>query len=248
METVLSEYQDQLLRGVVHRMNNILSLFHGYVGLLMDDKKLDTETREGLNRIREGATAASELMDRTGALVRPASPVWREVQLADLLRQMKPTFDRFCKPGVKLEIAVDSDLPSVWVDVSRVRMGLTELVRNACEAAKTKVTIRAEALRGRVQAELFQMAVTEPEHWVKIQVTDDGGGIPIENSSRVYEPFFSTKKKQQGAGLGLTVAMGCAQHLGGNLEHHSRPGETTFEFTLPTRVSANGAVPLSAVA
>ena len=66
------------------RMNNILTLFHGYLGLLLDNKRLDKGTLEGLTKIKEGARAASELMDRTHSLVSPADGlIWREVKLGD---------------------------------------------------------------------------------------------------------------------------------------------------------------------
>ena len=54
MQLVFSEFQDQLVRGLAHRMNNILSLFHGYLGLLMDDKKLNPVMKDGLSRILNG--------------------------------------------------------------------------------------------------------------------------------------------------------------------------------------------------
>lgn len=217
-------------------MNNILSLFHGYLGLLMEDKKLDSVTREGLGKIKDGARAASDLMERTHALVRPTSAVWRDVSLCDLLRQLRPTFETFCGPRIHVEIECPDDLPRVWADASRVRMALIELVRNACEAAKSSVKIQVTATSGRVQGELFEAAAVAPEHWLTIAVTDDGPGIPVERAERIYQPFFTTKK-QNAAGLGLAVAIGCAQQLSGSLRHCSHPGETTFELVLPSRVA-----------
>ena len=244
MQIVLSDFQDQLVRGLTHRMNNILSLFHGYLGMLMDDKDLDAAAREGLQKIKAGAQSASELMERTNGLVRPTSRVWRECSLADLLRQLRPTFESFCGAKVNLHIECPADLPHVWVDASRVRMALTELVRNACEAAKTTVKIRVAASEGRVQGELFHAAAEQPEHWLTVSITDDGPGIPTERGERIYEPFFTTKRALNSAGLGLTVAMGCAQQLSGILRHSSHPGQTTFDLILPSRVAEE----LSAVA
>jgi len=222
---------------LTHRMNNILSLFHGYLGLLMDDKKLDAVTREGLAKIKDGARAASDLMERTHALVRPTAAVWRDVQLGDLLRQMRPSFESFCDPRVRVIIDCPQDLPEVWADGSRVRMALVELVRNACEAAREEVIIRVTASSGRIQGELFETTATTPEHWLTIEVIDDGPGIPVEQGDRIYQPFYSTKKRQNAAGLGLTVAVGCAQQLSGSVRHRSRPGETAFQLILPSRVA-----------
>jgi len=244
MQALLSEFQDQLVRGLSHRMNNILSLFHGYLGLLMDDKKLDPVAREGLAKIKEGARAASDLMERTNSLVRPTSAIWRELNLAELLRQLRPTFESFCSPKVRIQVECGEDLPRIWADASRVRMALVELVRNACEAAKSKVLIKVSVDEGRVQGELFNVTAEQPQHWLTVNVTDDGAGIPMESAERIYTPFFTTKRNQQSAGLGLTVALGCAQHLNGAVRHHSRPGETTFELVLPSRMTQE----LSAVA
>ena len=112
-----SDFHDQLVRGLTHKMNNILSLFHGYLGLLMDDKKLDPSTVAGLARIRDGAKAATELMDRTKVLARPSSVVWREVNVADLFRRMQPDFDAACERGVELQIELPENLPSIWTDL-----------------------------------------------------------------------------------------------------------------------------------
>lgn len=244
MQIVLSDFQDQLVRGLTHRMNNILSLFHGYLGMLMDGKDLDPAAREGLQKIKAGAQSATELMERTNGLVRPTSRVWRESSLADLLRQMRPTFESFCGAKVSIHIECAADLPHVWVDASRVRMALLELVRNACEAAKSRVQIRVTASEGRVQGELFQTTTEQPEHWLTVSITDDGPGIPPERGEHIYEPFYTTKRAHNSTGLGLTVAMGCAQQLSGHLRHHSHPGETTFDLVLPSRAAEE----LSAVA
>ncbi len=237
MQIVLSDYQDQLVRGLTHRMNNILSLFHGYLGLIMDDNDLDPSAREGLLKIKAGAQSASDLMDRTNGLARPASRVWRETSLCDLLRQLRPTFERFCAAKVNIEIECDKDLPSVWVDASRVRMALTELVRNACEAAKKSVKIRVTSTEGRADGDLWKATGTQPEHWLTVAITDDGAGIPADKADQIYDPFFTTKRSTSAAGLGLTLAMSCTQQLSGVLRQNSRPGETKFELILPSRVA-----------
>ncbi len=243
MQIVPNDFQDQFVRGLVHRMNNILSLFHGYLGLLMDEQKLDPVAREGLNKIKDGARAASDLMDRTNALVRPVSAIWREVNVCDLLCQLRPTFESFCPAKVKIHVDCADNLPLVWADPARVRIALSELVQNACEFAKSRVTISVRANAGRVQGELFNSSAEQPEHWLTIGITDDGAGIPIEDGGRIYHPFFTTKRTKSATGLGLTVAMGCAQQLNGTLVHRSRKGETTFEFTLPSRLEQQNAKP-----
>jgi signal transduction histidine kinase len=234
MQFVSSDFHDQLVRGLTHRMNNILSLFHGYLGLLTDDRKLDPVLREGLNRIREGAHAATELIERTNAVSRPASRVPREICLAEFLRQLGPTIELLRSPDIQLVTECPADLPCVRGDASRIKLAIVELVRNACEAAKSRVLIRVTASEQPLQRDLFEGDTATPaEQWVKVEVIDDGPGIPAAEARRIFEPFFSTKNKQERTGLGLAVALGCVQQFGGTLQHRSRGRETAFEMTLP---------------
>lgn len=233
MQIEHSEFQDQLVRGLAHRMNNILTLFHGYLGLLMDNQKLDKETRDGLSKIKDGARAASELMDRTHSLVRPPSVVWREVKLHDFMRMLKPTFLALCGPRTKLTLECPEELPAIWADATRVKSAIVEVIRNACEATfaggDVHITLRAAQKPPGTSAK-------QPLQWISLVVTDTGPGIPEEIRDRIYQPFFSTKKKQNATGLGLTVAAGFIQQLGGVFRYESEPGKTSFEMLLPAHV------------
>ena len=245
MQLVFSEFQDQLVRGLAHRMNNILSLFHGYLGLLMDEQKLDPVMKEGLTRIREGAHEATELMERINAISRPASCTPREIDPSDFFRQLSPTLERLRKTDIQIHIECPAGLPSMCVDASRMKLAIVELVRNACEAAAAQVIIRVSADKGAEQPELFPGGSdARCGDWLKIEVIDDGPGIRTAEATRIYEPFYSTKKKAQAAGLGLAVALGCAQQFGGTLQHRNRKGGTTFEMSLPAHAPQH----LSAVA
>jgi two-component system cell cycle sensor histidine kinase/response regulator CckA len=235
MQLVFSEF----------RMNNILSLFHGYLGLLMDEQKLNPVMREGLTRIRDGAREATELMERINAISRPASCVPRTMDPADFFRQLAPTLDRIRPPQIQLAVECPEGLPSFTVDASRMKLAIVELVRNACEAATAQVLIRVSANKGAEQPELFPGGggVYDGE-WLKIEVKDDGAGIRTSEAKRIYEPFYSTKKAAHASGLGLAVALGCAQQFGGTLQHRSKKGVTIFEMSLPACASQR----LSAVA
>lgn len=216
------QQQDQLVRGLTHRMNNILSLFHGYLGILLDDKQLDQSTKDGLAKIKEGARAASELMDRTHSLVRNSAVVWREVDLETFVMMVKQSFESLRGPKTTLTFHLEDDLPPVSADAGRLRAALFELVRNGCEATSHGGSVRIEITRDAEQ----------PSH-IAIAVVDDGPGIPPELHERVFEPFFTTKKKHSAAGLGLNVATGYVQQIGGALKFSSKPKETRFEIALP---------------
>jgi len=232
MQIEHSEFQDQLVRGLAHRMNNILTLFHGYLGLLMDNQQLDKDTLDGLAKIKAGARAASDLMDRTHSLVRPPAVVWREIKLHDFIHMLKPSFDSLCGPKTTVTLDCPDELPAIWGDATRVKSAIFEIVRNAIEAVfaggKVHIVVSAASKPPGTPAR-------QSIQWVSIAVTDDGPGIPEELKERIYQPFFSTKKKQNATGLGLTVAAGFVQQMGGVLRYDSKPGKTTFQMLLPSR-------------
>jgi signal transduction histidine kinase len=232
MQIVHSEFQDQLVRGLTHRMNNILTLFHGYLGLLLDDQKLDKTAIEGLSKIQEGARAASELMDRTHSLARPSTLVWREINLADFLRTLKPTFEVLCGPKNRIEFEIAEGLAPIWADATRIKTAIFEIVRNAIDATEAgglvKVTLReAPAPPG--------VALAKPLQRLLLTVSDDGPGIPEESVEKIFQPFFTSKKKTNATGLGLTVAQEFVQQIGGSLRFTSEPGRTEFHLLLPAR-------------
>ena len=233
-----SEFHDHLLRGLTHKMNNILSLFHGYLGLLMDDKKLDSETIAGLVHIRDGADAASRLMDRTKALATPSSSVWRQVAPADFLRTLQPAFHLYVERGIQLQVTCEPGLPNLWADTGRLRVALKEIVKNACEASPAHGIVRVAVKPHSRPVRTRGRRSTSPAlTWIAISVTDSGKGIPAELTAKIFQPFFSTKNKRDSMGLGLSVALGLIQQLGGAIRLQSKPGRTTVKVLLPSRAA-----------
>lgn len=223
------------MRGLSHKMNNILSLFHGYLALLIDGKTLDPEMQVGLERIKEGADAASELMDRTQALARPSSVVWREVNLREFLPMLRSSFECHVERGTRVEIDIEEELSPIWTDVSRLRTALVEIVRNACEASPRNGLVKIEVRAEKPDSAAVSNSAAQALKWVSITVTDQGTGIPENIAPHIFDPFFSTKQKRNAVGLGLTSSVGLLQQLGGMLRFESKPGRTVFRIFLPCR-------------
>jgi signal transduction histidine kinase len=217
-------------------MNNILSLFHGYLGLLIDDKKLDRDTMAGLLRIRDSAEAATRLMDRTKALATPSSSQWRQIAPDDFLKTLLPSLNLFADRGIRIQVSCDPDIPPLWADTTRLRMALKEIVKNACEASPSngivEISVKPYARSVRTRGKL---PTNPPISWTAITVSDSGQGIPRELNEKIFQPFFSTKNKLDSTGLGLPVALGLVQQLGGAIRLQSRPGKTMVKVLLPSR-------------
>lgn len=229
--------QEQLVTGLAHRMNNILTLFHGYVGLLLDNDALDKGTRASLSKIKDGACAATELIDRTHSLVRQSKLVERDLDLTQFLTLLRPSLQALCGAGKTFKLTAAPAMV-IRTDAGRLKTALTELVRNAVDATANGGTVHVKAgfdtSPGHTQVGGEELATPEGQ-WLSISVIDNGHGIAPEVAARMFLPFYSTRKQQQATGLGLNVAAEAVQQLGGLLSHSSGDGETRFNLLLPVR-------------
>jgi signal transduction histidine kinase len=117
--------------------------------------------------------------------------------------------------GVSLE--VEADLPRIQAFGGELNQVWANLVDNALDAAKSRVTVAAR----------------RHGDSVVVRVVDDGAGLPPEIRDRIFDPFFTTKPVGQGTGLGLDIARKLVLRHRGEIEVESRPGHTEFRVTLP---------------
>ena len=152
--------------------------------------------------------------------------VFREVR--DL---MAYSFDR---AGVRLDVSLRQPI-KVYVDRGELLQVLTNLIRNACQAA----TAAHGATGGQVSV-IAEVAA----HDVSIKVEDNGVGVPEDMRARIFDAGFTTKPKGEGSGLGLPISRRLIRRNGGELElYASRPGSgTTMRIRLPlaTREAPHG--------
>jgi signal transduction histidine kinase len=124
--------------------------------------------------------------------------------------------------AVSFNVEVEPELPPVHMDRRLIRQGLINVAVNAIQAmpqgGKVKVRVRRE--------------LHDNRDYVRIDISDQGMGIPPELLHRVFEPFFTTKA--QGTGLGLAVVRRILEEHGGEIAVDSAPGRgTTFIIRLP---------------
>jgi len=148
-------------------------------------------------------------------------PVCREV--AELLRE------RYAQVGVSLTLSIPEGLPQIVAEADGLRQVLVNLLRNAADACKpggrVEVRARAEAVEG--------------APFLRLEVRDNGCGIPSEQLHAVFDPFFTTKKGGEGTGLGLAIAQDIVKNHGGTLSVESEPGKgSVFTILWPAAASA----------
>ena len=119
--------------------------------------------------------------------------------------------------SVVISLEVEPDLPRIQGFGGELNQVWANLVDNALDAAKSRITVAA-GCHG---------------HSVVVRVVDDGAGLPPEIRERIFDPFFTTKPVGQGTGLGLDIARRLVLRHHGEIEVDSRPGHTQFSVTLP---------------
>lgn len=159
-------------------------------------------------------------------LARPASPNLAPMSAGTLLRDVSDLFGAQCeKQSIQLRLETAEDT-CLLADTRQLKQVLVNLVRNAVESLGQGGTITLRARRGtrRLHGRATEVTILEVE--------DTGPGITPAVQPRLFDPFFSTKKR--GTGLGLSNAASIVDQHGGKLVCHSRPGQgATFGIVLP---------------
>ena len=122
------------------------------------------------------------------------------------------------KQGIEVERAF-SDVPPISGHADELVQVWTNLIHNAMHAMDG---------RGRLQ-----LASTQHDGHVVVSVTDSGPGVPPDLQAKIFEPFFSTKPRGEGTGLGLHICQQIVVKHGGAIHLESKPGKTTFSVRLP---------------
>ena len=151
------------------------------------------------------------------------------LQRDDLNRIIRDLLSSYAgTPGVALRADLDAALPMVDVDREQIRRALANLLDNAISAARA-----GQGVSGVGQAEvLLRSAIDPPLESVRVEVVDNGAGVPPEDRRRIFEPYYSTK--ESGTGLGLAIVSRIvADHHGYLRVHANRPRGTRMVLELP---------------
>ena len=223
----------RLASGMAHELGTPLNVVSGRAGLITSGKLSAEEIAQSAAAIQTEAnrmtTIIRQLLDfaRRNTPHRVHADLWQIV--SDMSKLLAPIAQ---KQNVRLSIPEASEPATSLVDVGQMQQVLTNLLMNAIQAmpdgGEVKITIASEAAVPPDGSD-----ATEGE-FLRIDVADQGVGIPEEDLEQLFEPFFTTKDVGQGTGLGLSIAYGIVQEHGGWIGVSSQPGQgSCFSVYLP---------------
>jgi signal transduction histidine kinase len=187
--------------------------------------------REDLKVIEEEILRINEIVDQFLRFARPASPLFEKTDLLpifeEILQLLRPQMEKG-KITVKKEF---ESLPLITVDKEQIKQVILNLLINAIQAmpAGGELSIKAR--------------FSKDGYWVELAIQDSGLGILPKDMDKLFDPFFSTK--EEGMGLGLSIAHRIIDQHHGKIEVESQPGNgTLFTISLPVFTPLENPAPL----
>ena len=223
----------RLAAGVAHEINNPLAIINENAGLLSDLIALGEKTipadraSRAVGAITKSIQRCSRITHRLLGFAKHMDLEAERIDVEDLMHEVL-TFLRQEATYRDIHVQLDAceKVPAIESDRGQLQQVFLNIINNAFDAMDDG---------GNLQ---IGIGSDDPE-WVVVTITDDGMGMPREVMHRIFEPFFSTKKKE-GTGLGLSISYGIVQKLGGKLSVDSELGMgTSFKVELPVRIKGH---------
>ena len=222
-----------LAGGIAHDFNNLLTAIFGNITLA---KMYANRQSEVYKRLEESEKAAERARDLTYQLLtfsKGGAPVKKTILLQDLVKESANFVLR--GSNVKYEFSSPEDLWHVEADEGQISQVLNNLIINATHAMSGGGVLQVNC--GNVIVDQSDLPLAKGKY-IQISVMDHGIGITKKNLSKIFDPYFTTKKK--GSGLGLSTSYSIVKSHGGHITVESYPGiGTTFQIYLPASEKGN---------
>jgi signal transduction histidine kinase len=193
-ESFTTDYYASLLVGLIHKLNNVITVLTGHFGLMLLDPDLKPDILQPLQQMYRAALMMSQCLNEAASMGRVSPLLLESVGLSELLQAADT-------PGGLVVTKEYDEGIRIRVDRRKAKEIFEQILRNASEANAKTVLVIAEA---------------NPQ-MVAMKFRDDGHGIKTEVMKRAFEPFFTTRKQREQFGLGLFKARGDLARMKGRI-------------------------------
>jgi chemotaxis methyl-accepting protein methylase/signal transduction histidine kinase len=211
----------ELTASMAHEFNNPLGIIMGFTQDLMSEIDPSEPSYRSLQIIDEETRRCKKIIEELLQFARPGDADFCPTDVREVMEKTtKLLTNRFYKQNIEVITRIDDNLPRIHADSRQIEQVLVNLYLNAIDAMPQGGTLRVEGKKA-------------PDG-VSITVTDTGFGIEDNELAKIFQPFF-TSKKRTGLGLGLPICERIIRNHGGNIEVASQAGRgTTFRVYLPS--------------
>ncbi len=225
-----------LAGGIAHDFNNILSAVIGFAELALIDTASADPVHDNLQQIHAAGLRARDLVQQILTFSRQDEKALKPLQIGSQVKEALKMLRSSLPTTIEMQVDIADRVGNVMADPTQIH----QIVMNLCTNAAQEM----EAHGGRLSVRLAQIALDaeavrlrpglQAGDYVRLSVEDTGAGIPADVQDKIFTPYFTTKKKDKGTGLGLAVVHGIVQSFGGDIQVTSAVGRgTTFDILLP---------------
>lgn len=225
----------RLAGGVAHDFNNLLTAILGNTEIGMQTLSPDDKLYQRFATIKKAAESAAEITRQLLAFSRKQIVKPQIIDLNELIKQLIRVLTPLIGENISLEINTGKDLHAIELDPVNIEQIIINLATNARDAMPDNGKIIFETANVELdEAYCATHAGVSPGKYVRLTISDTGDGMDEEIMKHLYEPFFTTKEKDVGTGLGLATVYGIVNQNGGLIEVYSELKKgTTFKIYFP---------------
>jgi signal transduction histidine kinase len=237
-----------LARGITHDLNNMLTIIAAYASLARSAAGDAHAAAEHLEQIEIAGTRATRLVEQL--MTCNSEPRLTHAHLAPLIDETLRLLRPGLPAGIDIVARIDAAAPQVMADVAQLQRVLLNLCLNARHALVERGERAAQPRRIEVRLQCLALdddaaqrlsPVLGAATYAQISVLDNGVGMDGATRARIFEPFFTTRGRDQGSGLGLSIAQAIVRAHGGAISVESTPGAgSAFHVLLPAAAAAGG--------
>jgi PAS domain S-box-containing protein len=225
-----------LAGGIAHDFNNILAAIIGYTELYKEAVTDRPKVHHAMDEVLKAAGRAKELVKHILTFSRKAEPEKRLVKLYPIVEEAIKFMRASLPTTIEIRQTIERVSDSIMCDPVQIHQVLMNLCTNAGHAMKDTGGVLEIGLKEVSVTKESNPHLTAMKHgrYLELSVRDTGEGIPPENLSRIFEPYFTTKEMGKGTGLGLAVVHGIVKDHHGEIKVYSEVGKgTVFRVYLP---------------
>jgi PAS domain S-box-containing protein len=240
-----------LAGGIAHDFNNILTPVLGYSEIIAEGLPADSPLIEPAREVVTAGKRARDLVKQILAFSRQAEQEHIPIQIHLMVREALKLLRSSLPTTIEIRQEIDSHCGMVLADPTMIHQVVMNLCTNAYHAMRETGGVLAVSLKEmEIEADDY---ITElhlkPGPYLRLEVSDTGCGMTPQVVERIFEPYFTTKVKGEGTGLGLSMVHGIVTSLGGHITVYSEPGKgTTFHVYLPKALENKGEDTVAATA
>ena len=229
-----------LAGGITHDFNNILAAIIGYTELAMLDIPEGGKAKQSLKEVQKAGNRAKDLVNQILAFSRQSKKELLLVQIRPIVQEalklLRASLPTTIEIRQKLEIPPEQG--TVEADPTKLHQVLMNLCTNAAHAMRENGGILEVSL---TKVDMYADAAARhtdirPGSYLKLTVSDTGHGMTPEVRERIFDPYFTTKEKGEGTGLGLSVVHGIVKDHRGDITVESELGKGTTVYILLPRI------------